>query len=458
MRRGNITSGGAFTATFLSAGIFIIILASLGSLFYFLISAAMMRELEVQITEETQLYTEIYQRDGLDAILQALRKVENQTTARSEVIGVFKKSGEKLAGNLTNAPHLSGWHSLRIDGLLPQPSGNFRLYVAQIGVSKPVILVIGQNLRLVEATQSVLKQGLFMAGGIVTLLSVLLGYIISRRTYLKLQVVSQTLDDISRGMISSRIPIGTTNDQIDRIARQVNGHLARLADLTGTTKNTINSIAHDLRSPLNHVSIMLQNLMAEPIDQEWIMTRLEDMSFELAGLVDVFETILRISRINASDPADQFTKIDVNQLLAEIAETYDPVLETTGQKLIIDVEPPCAPIIWGDRSMLFQLLANLIENISKYTPEGTIATMAASMSESGICLLSVADNGPGIPAAAQRDIMKPFKRLEDSRSMPGNGLGLALVDAIILHHGAALTMQDNAPGLRIEMRFQAFEK
>jgi signal transduction histidine kinase len=453
MRRGDITSGGAFTATFLSASVFIVILAALGSGFYILISSAMLRSLEGQITQETQLYSEIHQQDGLGALLDAISKVESSAAARGGVIGVFDQSGEKLAGNLTTPPAFSGWASLQLDELLPQPSGNFRVYANKLDGEKPVTLLVGQNLRLIETAQTVLIYGLLIAGGLVALLSVSVGYFISRQTHDKLQTVSQTLDDISRGVVSSRIPISAANDQIDRIARQVNTHLDRLAELTGTTKNTINAVAHDLRSPLNHASIMLQQLLAEPIEQAWIIARLDDLSAELAGLVDIFETILRISRIEATEVADQFAKIEVNHLMAEIAETYEPVLEASGQRLIIQPAYGLAPEIWGDRSMLFQLLANLIENIGKYTPAGSVATLSASPSMRGGCLLVIADNGPGIPVASHLDMLKPFRRMEESRSTPGNGLGLALVNAVIHHHRATLTMKDNAPGLRFEMLF-----
>jgi signal transduction histidine kinase len=184
-----------------------------------------------------------------------------------------------------------------------------------------------------------------------------------------------------------------------------------------------------------------------------IQLRLEEISAELQNLNLIFETILRISRIEAAQHGQGFATIDLNALIADIAETYEAVMENAGQNLrIADAEMGLA-IIRGDRSMLFQLMANLVENIIKYTPSGSIAILSASRLPGGACVLAIVDNGPGIPANLLSDILLPFRRAEASRSTPGNGLGLALVNAITIHHNASLSLKDNAPGLRVEITF-----
>jgi signal transduction histidine kinase len=453
MRRGDITSGNAFTAAVLSTGLSGIILAAFGILFYYLISAAMLQELEQQIIEDFQLYTEINQRDGLDALLAATNKAVDLPAFGGGVIGVFSKDADLLAGNISGALGSDGWSTQRLEGLLPKPNGNFRVFTEQLPGQTPVTMVIGQNLRLIETTQNVLINGLITAGSLLAFLSSSVGYLLSRSSYKKLQTLSDTLDDISRGSVSSRIPIGVANDQIDRIAKQVNGHLDRLAELTAVTKNTINSIAHDLRSPLNRATILLQGIVDQPVKPKTISAQLGGISAELANLVNIFETILRISRIEAESGTTSFARVDVSELISEVVETYDPVLENLGQKVQFNGLSTAGLSIFGDRSMLFQLMANLIENVSKHTPKGTIVTVSGSPFSNGKCLLAVSDNGPGIPASSYLDMLKPFKRMEESRSAPGNGLGLALVNAIINHHGATLTLKDNAPGLRVEMLF-----
>ena len=269
----------------------------------------------------------------------------------------------------------------------------------------------------------------------------------------KLQTVSKTLEKVSHGDIASRIPIGQSNDQIDRVSKQINQHLERLAIVTTSTKNTINAVAHDLRSPINRAILMLQNLGERNSDNAPLISDLEDVSQELARITKIFETILRISRIEATQSGTHFSNVNLKELILDIVETYEPVLEMNGQTLEFTLPIDRDALIDGDRAMLFQLLANLIENFSKHTPPGSKAYLTTTQTADRGWMLTVSDNGPGIAAAFHEDALKPFQRMEQSRSTPGNGLGLALVNAIVVHHGATIKLSDAKPGLRIDIAF-----
>lgn len=449
MRRGNVLAGGAFTAALLSLAAFIAVLVVLGAAIYFDLSRAMARDVENQLTQELLLFRQVEARAGLQALIDAISQFETPAVSGDRAAGLFDEHGKRLAGNLGITVDFEGWSTQRIDQLLPQPSGRYRLYSARVREGSALRLVVAHNISALEAAGRRLIGGLLLAGLAVTLTSVGAGYWISRRVFSKLEAASDTLEAVSRGDMERRIPVHPADDQIDRIARRINGHLDRLSALSAMTKNTINAIAHDLRSPINRVSIRVQEAIAEasvPQHRE----KLEEIAAEVQGVVDIFEAIMRISRIEASSGEAGFETVSVGALFAEMDETFAPVLDAAGQKLV--VEQGCRLTLYGDARMLRQMLGNLIENASRHCPAGTTVRLAAA-GDGDAVTLRISDDGPGIPAGQRDAVLQPFHRLASSRARPGYGLGLALVDAIAVRHGADLALGDNAPGLVVTIRF-----
>jgi signal transduction histidine kinase len=170
------------------------------------------------------------------------------------------------------------------------------------------------------------------------------------------------------------------------------------------------------------------------------------------AILETFGALLRIAQIERGVTTDRFAEVDLSTLLATVAELYEPMADEKGQHFAIDVAPGL--IVWGDRELLAQMVANVVENAMKHSPEGAAIGLTAAVRTAGIEIV-VADNGPGIPEAERDRVFTRFYRLESSRSTSGSGLGLSLVQAIAAQHRATIDLSDNRPGLRFRIRFAA---
>ncbi|MCC6195173.1 MAG: HAMP domain-containing histidine kinase [Burkholderiales bacterium] len=449
MRRGNVLAGGAFKAALFSLAAFIVVLVALGSVVYYDLSRAMARDVEAQVTRDLMLFREIEAHAGVQALIDAFGQFETPAVSGDRAAGLFDERGKRLAGNLNIVAEFDGWTTQRIDELLPQASGRYRLYSARVREGSALRIVVGRSIAALEGAQRRLLGALLLAGLAVIATSVGVGYWISRRVYRKLLAVSDVLEAVSRGDMARRIPIHASDDQVDRVAARINQHLDRLSALATMTKNTINAIAHELRSPITRVSIKVQEAIADqgmPEHRE----KLEEIATEIEGVVAIFDAIMRILHVEASSGESGFTLVPVSELFAEMDETFGPLLDAAGQRLIVDGGR--LPALYGDARMLRQMLGNLIENASRHCPAGTTVRLAATQ-DRGSVTLSVSDDGPGIPPDQREAVLRPFHRLGSSRTTPGYGLGLPLVDAIAARHGAELALGDNAPGLIVAIRF-----
>lgn len=454
MRRGNILSGGAFTAALLSLGAFIAVLIALGAILYVMLSGAMERDVDDQLVEEAQLFRQIYDRYGQRALVDAIGQMETPAVAGRRVAGLFDDDGQRLAGNLDTKPLSDGWTTVEFEQLLPRPNGVYRLHAGSVvSQDAALTLVVGYNIRVLQQAEWRLLEALLLAGVAVTVASVAAGYLVSRRMFGKLETMSETLEIVSRGDMAARIPVSPLDDQIDRIAERINAHIDRLAVLSDITKNTVNTLAHDLRSPIGRVFSEVQLAMAEAAGDAQVLKRLEVVLNELEGVTGAFDAIMRISRIRASAGNAGFSTVTVPELLTDMQETFAPLLEDAGQNLVCNLAGARDLAIFADAPMLRQALANLIQNASRYCPPGTTVTLDAMKDDEGAVTLQVRDDGSGIPVDKRADALLPFRRIASDRITPGTGLGLALVSAIAVRHDATLTLSDNAPGLVVSIRF-----
>jgi signal transduction histidine kinase len=279
-----------------------------------------------------------------------------------------------------------------------------------------------------------------------------IGYLMSHGVSAKLDRMAATLERVARGDSRVRLPVGRSNDQVDRVAVQMNVHLDRLSDLLETMRNTVISIAHDLKSPLSRAYILLQEA-AGMQGKQGRTELIEEAQAELERLNAIFDTVLRISRIEASDDQSGFMPFSAKELVTEIVQTFEPVVEEARQALVAGETAPDVTIV-GDRRMVVQMLVNLITNASRYSPAGARIEVSAAIDDSHPVLV-VADNGPGIPEDKRKAVFEPFRRLNPERDERGAGLGLALVQAIATRHRASVELRDNSPGLRVVLRFPA---
>ena len=311
----------------------------------------------------------------------------------------------------------------------------WRVLVTQGADGAPILIALpmDDSLGALEAMGSVL----FVTAGLViglTLLSGLTLGLIARR---RLGRIQRTLDQLAGGDLSARTGTVASRDDLDEIARRLDLTASELERLVTQTRHLSASLAHDLRTPLARLRARLEDLP----ESEGRADALE----EIAKLSEVFDAIMRVARIEAAQGNDGFTLVDLSDLADEVADVFGPVAEDAGKHLTR--AEGTGGTVQADRQMLFQALANLIQNALVHGGD-KITLHAAGRT------LGVSDNGPGVPADQIGEITKPMIRLVAARRTEGTGLGLALVRAVADRHGARLEIGANAPsGLRVTLNF-----
>jgi signal transduction histidine kinase len=379
-------------------------------------------------------------------------------------------SGTKLAGNLPRLPQ-----ALTEDG-----QGLFSYRRALDGNGAPERLAIGYSLSVAGGLTLVVARDIedqrqFAAGigrlallsfGLLCTLGVGAGILISRSMVSRIEAVTETSRQIMAGDLSRRIPLSGSGDELDRLADGLNAMLTRIEELLAALREVSDNIAHDLKTPLNR----LRNRAEAALRSTDAGTHREGLARtieEADDLIKTFNSLLLIARLEAGAIAESMTRVDLADVIGDIAELYEPVAEEAGLRLDVATQPGLCTV--ANRELVSQAVANLVDNAIKYsTAKGAPAAVGAAPApppnhppEIGIALsrvgenieIAVADRGPGIAAEDRERALKRFVRLEKSRSRPGAGLGLSLVAAVARMHGGTVRLEDNAPGLRVVLTF-----
>ena len=250
------------------------------------------------------------------------------------------------------------------------------------------------------------------------------------------------------GDLRMRIDAKGSGDEFDELAINLNSMLDQIEGGMEGVRRVSDNIAHDLKTPLARLKNRVEELrfkVAGNLEQE---SSVDQIIHEADGLLATFNALLRIARIEYSEQRKGFRNVDINSIIYDIEELYEPLIEDKGQSLSVQLAESVE--IWADRDMLFQAFANLLDNAIKYTPEkGTISIRTRKSNR--LWALEIADNGPGIPDDQHEKVVQRFYRLDQSRTTPGSGLGLALVFAVLKVHSMKLGFSDNKPGLKVEV-------
>jgi hypothetical protein len=289
-----------------------------------------------------------------------------------------------------------------------------------------------------------------LAWGLAVTLSLTLigGFVLARLLLGQIEAINTTSREIMAGDMSRRIPVVGSGDEFDELSKNLNAMLDQIERLVRGLKEVSDNIAHDLRSPLARLRSRLEIALLEPADKEKYRAVLTETIVEADALLMTFNALLSIAEAEAGAARDRFVALDVDALLADVAELYEPLAEAA--ELAFNVEGAGGATgakVQGDRDQLFQAVANLVDNAIKFSSPGGAVTLSLAQAP-GQLEVTVTDRGPGIPEDAREKVMERFYRLEESRTMPGSGLGLALVAAVARLHGGHLALSDNHPGLK----------
>jgi signal transduction histidine kinase len=414
---------------------------------------AISTDLESRVIQAVELsierYEDIYDASGPAGLIAAADTRAGLVDADDEFIWVGSVRGETLAGQ--EAPHalsLSTGYAAGTE-LGAEPEDEFWIVVRDFGDLR---LISGRSFEESDAIGRAVLAAFGAATGLILLLAGISAALLARRAQQRLDRISNTLVDVSQGRMHSRVPVVGSADDLDRLSGRINAALGQLETTVEGIRQVSVAIAHDLRTPLSRLRIHLEALLDDAADDPALSQRLETASRELKQITANFDALLRIAQIEAGARKSRFRAVDLGEIAGALYEAYLPVAEENDQRLALGLADNARRLVHGDRDLLMQLMANLLENAMRHSPAGTQILIEAGSTGPGVWL-SVSDNGPGIPHGERENVLQRFYRLDQSRGTPGSGLGLALVKAIADLHGATLQLADNHPGLVVRLTF-----
>ncbi len=438
------------------AGIFVASVAVLFVIVYWITIAALEQQLSDSIERESQVLTELYRGGDAERMVRAiqLRMMDLRPPRRYYLLQ--DKDGERVAGNLPQMKPVEGEIAIPVSALASNPAvRRDELSEVHPVVAVGTLLDGGEFLLVGESQYRAVKarEAIVLAFGWGFAITVLLagggGIALGSGFLRRIDEVNRTARSIMDGNLSMRVPARGGGNEMDELALNFNAMLDRIEALMHGIKQVSDDIAHDLRTPLSRLRHRLETARDKAEGEGAVI--IEQSIGELDAILETFSALLRIGQIEAGARRAAFADVRLDQIVATVVEAYAPVAEDRGQQLQADLQS--FPVIRGDRELLMQMVANLVENAINHCPAG-VTIRAELESTAGHCVLGITDSGPGIPAAERDAVLHRFYRLEQSRTTPGSGLGLALVKAIADLHGATVTLADNHPGLRVAIGFR----
>jgi signal transduction histidine kinase len=453
------------TAVRLSA-LYLILFSLCAAFLVFYVTGMSERLLQQQtrdaVTAEVAQIEQVYSRAGMNGLLRSLERRARQPGANLYVIA--GPSGEILAGNVASLePGLldsEGWteRPFAYQRYTDESKKDTHVALAHVLVlDNGLRILVGRDLQEPQKFRALVRQALMVALGVMGLGALVIWFGIGRNALKRIDRMSEASTKIMAGDLSQRLPMSGSGDEFDRLSESLNAMLCRIEKLNEGLRQVSDNIAHDLKTPLTR----LRNKAEAALSRKGTSQRgaLEEIIGESDQLIRTFNALLMISRVEAGSSVAEMSDIDLSQIVADCVELYEPVAEDVGLKLEADVAQEL--VISGNRELVGQALGNLIDNAIKYADGAENPLIKVSLEKrEGNVLLSVADHGAGIPAAMRDEVIKRFVRLDESRSKPGTGLGLSLVEAVMeMHHGAlhladtVPSAEDGAKGLTVQMVF-----
>lgn len=439
------------TASFRLAALYVVLFTAsvvvLGVVAYLALGHAVEGQMRKRIAAETTSLTTEYQEAGLAGLVTTIGDREHGAAGFAYL--VQDRAGKRLAGNLVAIAPMRGWTRLR----LPEHGGDHERehpFLARVvPLADGTLLAVAEDLDPLQDALEATLATLAWILAVTALLGIAGGLLLSRGFLRRVDAMSRTAEAIIAGDLARRIPLRGTNDDLDRLAATLNHMLDRIATLMESVRQVSSDIAHDLRTPLARLLQRLDTVRTGVATKSEIEATLETASGEVNEILSTFAALLQIAQIEAGAERAAPEDVDLSLVAETVAEAFSPSADELGHRILADVEQGVhAP---GSRELLTQLLVNLVENALRHTPLGTTIRVELGRDRGGRAVLSVADNGPGIPEEERARVLDRFYRCERSRTTPGNGLGLSLVAAIAAFHGAVLVLEDAEPGLRVRV-------
>jgi signal transduction histidine kinase len=429
--------------------------ALLGTI-YLLARTVLENEIDAVITAELEGLTDEYDRGGLSALADELSWRADSWGRTGAVYLLVDANLNKEGGNLTSWPFNGIPRNRWAEFPLEARRGSDETELHPVRASLMLLpdghrLLVGIDVNQQRRFAQTFRTATLWGMGLTALAGALAGNWLSRRLTRRVQRVADTCDAIVGGDLTRRLPVSGSNDEFDALALAVNDMVDRLAEKTQLLRATFDSAAHDLRGPLYRLRGRLEDTARISSVGAPVRAGIDAALADLDRVQRTLATLLQIAQAESGISVANSAPVDLCELASDMAELYEPAARERQLTLTVDAERRCE--VQGNRQLLAQAVANLVENSLKYVPAGGRIEVKAVKGDAQSQLV-VADNGPGIPEGERTHVLQPFVRLPAAASTSGSGLGLSLVAAIARLHHAQLALEDNKPGLRVVLNFQ----
>ncbi len=454
--RAKIFRTSSFRLTLSYVALFSASVLVLFAVIYWSAAFYMTRQIDAAIGSDLDELKEGFSGGGLKAVAALIDERVKEMPSGPMFYLLESRSGRVMAGNLGPLPAKAAVFDLDHPPLLaPFPRGRRRgpetLRVHGLFFPQGAYLLVAADADPLDEMRELILTVFGWSALLTLLLAFGGGLLISGRLLSRVEAIGRAAGEIMAGNLSRRIPTRETGDEFDRLAASLNGMLERIESLIEAMRQISNDIAHDLRTPLTRLRQSLERAQLKAQTVEELRAAVDRSIAEADDLLATFGALLRIAQIESGTPKSGFAGLDLSEVLRTVCEVYQPMAEEKGQSLVAAIDGGLR--VEGDRDLLTQMVANLVENALRHCPGGAAIRLSAKGGEKEIEVV-LSDTGPGIPAAEREAVFRRFCRLERSRSTAGSGLGLALVAAIAALHGIAIELADNDPGLRVLLRFR----
>ncbi|MEM5473412.1 HAMP domain-containing sensor histidine kinase [Hoeflea sp. AS60] len=414
------------------------------------ISEGMQRDrTQSAIGNELRIVANAYRGGGVAGLVRVIERRSRQPGAN--LYAIASPTGDLIAGNIASLQpgvlDSEGWTAIpfRYQRIGETSNENHRALAQVVFLPNGMRLMVGRDLGEREQVRGLVRQALVMALAIMFVGALGIWFFVGRRALKRIDHMSEASKKILAGDLSQRLPVNGSGDEFDRLSLSLNTMLGRIERLNEGLRQVSDNIAHDLKTPLTRLRNRAEAALSDDSGPAAQHEALEQMIADSDQLIRTFNALLMISRVEAGSSTAQMSEVDLSGLVQDATELYEPVAEEGGVKLTAQIAPGLKTL--GNRELLAQALSNLIDNAIKYVGDAPVPEITITLSRSGEGVrLAVTDNGPGVPANRREDVVQRFVRLDESRSKPGTGLGLSLVQAVAALHGGQLLLDDAQSG------------
>lgn len=457
MRLPALLRTSVFQLTLVYMALFSLSVLALFTFIYWSTIGYLERQTNAVIEAEIVGLLEQVERRGIVGLVDVISERVRRDTENRYAYLLVDAGLRPLAGNVGYWPREFNRSGEWYDFLKSGAEGDVTPVRARVlGIGPGFRLMVGRDIRELERINATFRSasiwGLSLTLGLALIGGLLVGWSAQRR----IAQINRTTREIIAGDLGRRVPLQGTGDEYDELTVNLNAMLDQIETLLEGIRHVGDSVAHDLRGPLTRLRNRLDTLAHEhPAGSDGIA----DCVAQADALLATFNALLRIARIESGAYRSAFADVDLARIVQDVCELYQAAAEERSITLECSTQDLAEALVFGDRELLAQALTNLLDNAVKHTPVGgriRVELLRRAGRPPGY-VVRVTDTGPGIPPEDRGRVLERFARLDQSRSLPGNGLGLSLVNAVAAQHDGELTLADNAPGLVIEIDLPASE-